>query len=355
MQAGVPGHPLDSRLAHVAHTAVELNATVEHPVDQLAHESLHHGNLPDRPLALIQQPCRVIEELPPGLHRRSKPAGLFERCRKVVRKGRYRGPTFLEVEAKTIINRVPYTKYFPFEYTINCYRGCSHACVYCVARPTHDYLGLDIGKDFDRKIVVKINAVELTMAQTAPRHWAGQSIAMGTNTDPYQPAESRYRLTRGVVQVLSERANPFSLLTKSPLVLRDRHLLADAARRADITVQLLGGHPGHRCLEEFRAGHSPSPAALGSCPKAERTGDSIRRAGGASSPRHLRLAPPVGRSYESLPGCGRRFRRSHPPPPSARRQGALHEWLQEEFPDLVGTYQELYRNRSYLPRQGRLL
>ena len=89
--------------------------------------------------------------------------------------------------------------------------------------------------------MVKINAVELTRAQTAARHWAGQSIAMGTNTDPYQPAEGRYRLTRGVVQVLSERANPFSLLTKSPLVLRDRHLLADAARRADITVSFSVG------------------------------------------------------------------------------------------------------------------
>ena len=306
-------------------------------------------------MSLIQQPCRVIEELPPGLHRRSKPAGLFERCRKVVGKGRYRGPTFLEVEAKTIINRVPYTKYFPFEYTINCYRGCSHACVYCVARPTHDYLGLDIGKDFDRKIVVKINAVELTRAQTAPRHWAGQSIAMGTNTDPYQPAESRYRLTRGVVQVLSERANPFSLLTKSPLVLRDRHLLADAARRADITVSFSVGtldtdvwkssepgtpHPRQR-LEAVRklkelgipSGVLVAPLLPGISDSPRQLAEGMRacRDVGAdfAAPIRLHLRPGVKEHYM--------------------------EWLQEDFPDLVGTYQELYRNRSYLPRQGRLL
>jgi len=93
-----------------------------------------------------------------------KPAELFEGCRRVAGKGQYRGLTFLEVEAKSIINRVPYTNFFPFEYTINCYRGCSHACVYCFARTSHDYLGLGIGEDFDRRIVVKVNAAELTRA-----------------------------------------------------------------------------------------------------------------------------------------------------------------------------------------------
>ena len=117
---------------------------------------------------------------------------------------------------KSIINPIPYTKNMPFEYTINCYRGCSHdlRLLLCALLPRLP--GLNIAEDFDRKIVVKINAVELVRAQTEPRHWAGRPIAMGTNTDPYQPAEGKYRLTRGIVEVLTERGNPFSVLTKSP-------------------------------------------------------------------------------------------------------------------------------------------
>ncbi len=103
----------------------------------------------------------------------------------------------------------------PFRYTINAYRGCRHACTYCFARPTHEYLGMDIGEDFERRIVVKVNAVERLRLELADPSWAGEAIAMGTNTDPYQPAEGRYRLTRGLIEVLTERANPFSILTKS--------------------------------------------------------------------------------------------------------------------------------------------
>ncbi len=161
--------------------------------------------------------------------------------RREVGKGEYRGLEFLEVEARTIVNKVPRVGYLPFEHTINAYRGCSHACSYCFARPTHEYLGLGIGEDFETKIVVKVNAVALARHQTSPARWGGDLIAMGTNTDPYQPAEGKYRLTRGIVEVLAERRNPFSILTKSSLVLRDLDVLAEAARVADITVSFSVG------------------------------------------------------------------------------------------------------------------
>jgi DNA repair photolyase len=122
----------------------------------------------------------------------------------------------------------------PFRYTINVYRGCSHACVYCFARPTHEYLGLDGGEDFERRIVVKVNAPERVRGELASPKWRGDTIAMGTNTDPYQRCEGKYRLTRGVVEALAEAANPFSILTKSTLILRDLDVLTDAARRADV-------------------------------------------------------------------------------------------------------------------------
>ena len=158
-----------------------------------------------------------------------------------VGRGAYRGLEFLLVESRTVINRVPNRGVLPFTYTINAYRGCSHACTYCFARPSHDYLGLDIAADFDTKIVVKINAPEVVRHETAPVRWAGHPIAMGTNTDPYQPAEGKYKLTRGIIEVLTERRNPFSILTKSPLVLRDLDLLSEASRVTEATVDFSVG------------------------------------------------------------------------------------------------------------------
>src|SRR5580704_4615728 len=142
--------------------------------------------------------------------------------------GEFRGMEFLHVNAKTIINEVPAASRMPFRYTINVYRGCSHACTYCFARPTHEYLGLNLGTDFDRRIVVKVNAVELLRAELSARRWAGHHIAMGTNTDPYQRCEGKYHLTQGVMRVLAEAGNPFSILTKSTLILRDLDILAEA-------------------------------------------------------------------------------------------------------------------------------
>src|SRR5277367_5742048 len=153
-----------------------------------------------------------------------------------VGKGAYSGLEFLHVNARTIINTVPPESLMPFRHTINAYRGCSHACTYCFARPTHDYLGLGIGKDFETKIVVKVNAVERLRAELRSPKWGGEHIAMGTNTDPYQHAEGKYHLTRGIVETLSGARNPFSILTKSTLILRDAALLAAASERTDVGV-----------------------------------------------------------------------------------------------------------------------
>ena len=171
--------------------------------------------------------------------RSSGQGALFDPVERHVGKGEFRGMEFLHVRAKTIINELKDGPGFlPTPFTINAYRGCSHACTYCFARPTHAYLGLGIGEDFDRRIVVKVNAVELLRAELRPHRWAGHAIAMGTNTDPYQRCEGKYRLTRGMLEQLTEAANPVSLLTKSTLVLRDLDLLAEAARRADVRVNL---------------------------------------------------------------------------------------------------------------------
>jgi DNA repair photolyase len=155
--------------------------------------------------------------------------------------GAYAGMEFLHVNARSIINTVPPESLMPFRHTINPYRGCSHACTYCFARPTHEYLGLGIGEEFERKIVVKVNAVDRLRAELRASRWRGDTIAMGTNTDPYQHAEGKYHLTRGIVEVLSEARNPFSILTKSTLILRDTALLAEAATRTDVAVNFSVG------------------------------------------------------------------------------------------------------------------
>lgn len=166
---------------------------------------------------------------------------LFDADGLVVRRrgtGAYAGMEFLEVRARTVLNRVPAGSRVPFEWTINPYRGCSHACSYCFARPTHDHLGLDIAEGFDRQIVVKVNAVEVARRELAPGRWGRHPIALGTSTDPYQKAEGRYHLTRGLIGAMADGASPFSILTKSTLILRDLEALAAAAERVPVRTNL---------------------------------------------------------------------------------------------------------------------
>jgi DNA repair photolyase len=145
---------------------------------------------------------------------------------------------YIHVRAKRIVNRVPEASRMPFRFTINAYRGCAHACTYCFARPTHEFLGMNAGEDFERRIVVKVNAAEKLRRELREPRWGGDHIAMGTNTDPYQPAEGRYRLTRSIIEVLGEARNEFSILTKSPMIVRDLDVLTAAAQRTHVRCNL---------------------------------------------------------------------------------------------------------------------
>ena len=138
-----------------------------------------------------------------------------------VRTPEFRGVTFHEVLAKSALNHVPAdARMLPGEYTINPYRGCTHACQYCFARPTHTRLGLDVGGDFDNEIIVKTNIVEVLRAELARKRKLPPRVAFGTNTDVYQRAEGRYELMPGIIGALSGHRVPFSILTKGPLIRR---------------------------------------------------------------------------------------------------------------------------------------
>ena len=125
-----------------------------------------------------------------------------------------------------------------FDRSINPYRGCEHGCIYCFARPTHSYLNLSPGLDFETKIIAKVNAAERLRATLAGRHYKPLSLVIGTATDAYQPVERRLCITRGVVEVLAACAHPFSLVTKSSGVERDLDLLAPMAARGLVSVYL---------------------------------------------------------------------------------------------------------------------
>jgi DNA repair photolyase len=139
--------------------------------------------------------------------------------------------------ARTIITRNE-SPDIGFDRSINSYRGCEHGCSYCFARPTHAYLGHSAGLEFERDIYVKTNAVETLRRELADKRYRPKPIAMGTNTDPYQPAERKHRLTRGILEVMLETRHPVTITTKSALVVRDLDLLQPLAEQHLVRVAL---------------------------------------------------------------------------------------------------------------------
>ena len=147
-----------------------------------------------------------------------------------------------EERAKSILTRNQ-SPDIPFSVSLNPYRGCEHGCIYCFARPTHSYLGLSPGLDFESRIYAKINAPELLARELSKPSYEPEPIALGVNTDAWQPVERDLRLTRRVIEVLAERQHPFAAITKSSLIERDLDLLVPMAQRqqfmAAITITTL--------------------------------------------------------------------------------------------------------------------
>jgi DNA repair photolyase len=260
---------------------------------------------------------------------------------------------FYEVHAKSVLNRVPESSRMPFRWTINPYRGCAHACVFCFARPTHTYLGFDAGRDFDREIVVKVNAPEVLRVELARPSWKHEHIALGTNTDPYQWVESRYRLMQGIWEALRDAGNPCSVLTKSPLLLRDLPLMLEIAERTSFSACLSIPTLDEKAWRATEP-HTPSPRA-----RLEAVAE-LNRAG---IPTGVLIAP-------LMPGINDSPDQVEPLLEMAAQAGAtniggiaLHlrgevrgvfmDWLRSQRPDLVPRYEKLYRRGAYAPPEER--
>jgi DNA repair photolyase len=219
----------------------------------------------------------------------------------------------------------------------------------CFARPTHEYLGLNSGDDFERRIVVKINAVERLRVELADPAWTHEPVAMGTNTDPYQRCEGKYRLTRGVVEALAEHANPFSILTKSALVTRDLDLLERAARQSDVTVNFSVGTLDERV---WRATEPGTPHPRRRLDAMRQLADAGVRTGALVAP----VLPGLSDSPEQLGAVGEAVRaaggRVLGTVPLHLRPGVREHfmgWLARHDRELYADYQRRYARRSYAP------
>jgi DNA repair photolyase len=276
---------------------------------------------------------------------------LFEIARRTFDTPEFRGIECIEVEARSVINRVRGT-FLPFDWTINPYRGCSHACIYCFARPTHTYLDMNAGRDFETKIVVKVNAPEVLRRELAAKRWKGEHIAMGTGTDPYQRVEGRYRLMRGIIEALVDHRNPFSILTKGTLITRDLDLLVRAAEHAPVSAAFSIGTLDEDIWRESEPG-TPNPKARI---------EALRTLVDAGIPTSVLIAP-------ILPGISDRPDQLRAVVETALDAGAsavspimLHlrpgvreefmPWLRQHHPDLVERYERMYRT-PYGPKSER--
>lgn len=260
---------------------------------------------------------------------------------------------FYEVRARSALNRVPRASRMPFKWTVNPYRGCSHACCYCFARPTHRYLDFDPGRDFEREIVVKVNAPEVLRAELARPSWKGEHVALGTNTDPYQWVEGRYRLMEGIWEALRDARNPCSILTKSPLLLRDLPLLREIAAVTDISAALSVPTIDEKAWRATEP-HTPHPRA-----RLEAVGE-LNRAGipcgilvaplmpginddPAQVEEILELAAANGATGAS--GIALHLR--------GEVRGVFMDWLRSQRPDLVPRYERLYARGAYASKEER--
>ena len=265
----------------------------------------------------------------------------------------FAGITFHEVISKSALNKVGKTSGMPFSWTINPYRGCSHACVYCFARKTHTYLDLDSGLDFDSQLVVKTNVAEVLRRELSRPSWRHEHVAMGTNTDPYQRAEGRYRLMPAIIRALADSGTPFSILTKGTLLARDIPLLKSAGQDTQIGMGI------SLALMDPELAHRVEPGTP--TPKARLDLISrLRDAGLPCSVMAMPILPWLTDGDESLDAL---FAALAAAGATGVTAGALHlrpgarEWylafIARDHPHLSGKYARLYGGGTYASKEYR--
>ncbi|MFD1813937.1 Rv2578c family radical SAM protein [Rhodococcus gannanensis] len=260
----------------------------------------------------------------------------------------FEGITFHEVLCKSALNKVPPESALPFRFTVNTFRGCTHACRYCFARPTHEYLDLDAGTDFDTQVVVKTNVAAVLRRELAKRSWKRETVALGTNTDPYQRAEGRYRLMPGIITALAESGTPFSILTKGTLLRRDLPLLALASRQVPVSLSVSLAIGDTELQQAIEPG-TPTPRARL---------DLIRAIADAGFDCHVMVAPVIpyltdstthlDALFAAISEAGASGVTVFPMHLRGSTRGWFLNWLAEHHPALIRRYRQLYGRGAYV-------
>lgn len=252
-----------------------------------------------------------------------------------------------EIAAKSALNRV---RGMGFHWSLNPYQGCAHQCVFCYARGTHAYRELDGVREWGSALTVKLNLAAVLRAELARPSWRGEHVAIGTATDPYQALEGRYRLMRGVLAALRDARNPFHIITRSPLIVRDIDLLAACARRADVGVAISIATLDERLAHEIEPTVAPPRQRLRAVRALAAAGV---RVGVAVAP----ILPELTDAPEALAAVVR----------AAADAGANHTWhstlnlgavtreayftyLREKRPELIARHERLFSRGRYAER-----
>lgn len=258
------------------------------------------------------------------------------------------GIIFEEIECKSIINKTS-TPGMMFSYSINPYRGCQHACVYCFARGTHEYLGYDSGRDFESRIVVKMNAAAVLREQLRKPSWKRDLILLGTACDPYQQAELKYGITRQLLEVMTDFAQPVSMLTKSPAVVRDVDVWQRLASAAQAQIAFSIPTLDEVIWKKMEPGTA----------KPMKRFEALRTMTEAGIPCGVMLAPIIPsltddeHHLEEVIVAAKEHGATFVAPNVLHLKPGTKEWfmpaLREAYPHLAGKYERYYRG-SYAPK-----
>jgi DNA repair photolyase len=252
---------------------------------------------------------------------------------------------YREEPCSVALNRV---RGMPFDWSLNPYMGCVHRCTFCYVRGFEKRADRPSGDLYGASIRVKVNVADVLRRELAERSWDGGGIAIGAATDPYQPAEGRYKLTRACLEVLAAAANPFSIITRGPLVVRDIDVLVEASRRADVSVTFSVPTLDEVVWRKTEPGTSPPRQRL----------RALRLLVGAGIRASVGMAP-------ILPGLSDRPEQIAEVVRAAREAGACGIWanmlylrpgtrehflecLARDWPELLPEYERLYDGRAYL-------
>jgi DNA repair photolyase len=257
------------------------------------------------------------------------------------------GVEYREEPCRSALNRV---KGMGFGWSLNPYMGCAHRCTFCYVRAFEQRADRPSDDRYGRSIRVKVNVAEVLRAELARSSWRGETVAIGAATDPYQPAEGRYRLTRGCLEALHDAANSFSLITRSPMIVRDLDVLVEAARRAEVGVVFSVPTLDEEVWRRTEPGTPPPRRRLEAVTALVQAGV---KAGVGMAP----ILPGISDAPEQLDAVVR----------AAREAGATSVWanllylkagtrehfldgLARDWPEELDRYEQLYGSRAYLPK-----